>query len=116
MPPASRERQTGYCTLGPQISYDREQWQSQWPDVDGWMLNQLRQSPLNVQEEANADIVIVPVLLEIGDLSNPNDLLRAIQVCQCIQVRFRIAVNRASGPDRKPWPASGLPFPPVLQM
>ena len=86
MPPAVRLRQAGYCTLGPQISYDREQWQSQWQDIDGWMLNQLRQSPLNVNEEANADIVIVPVLLRIGTPSNPIDLLTDIQVCQCFRV------------------------------
>ena len=77
---ASRPRHFGYFSLGQQINYEREQWASSWPEVDGWMLNQLRQSPLSVVEEADADIVIVPVFLRVGKPTNPNDPFTALQV------------------------------------
>ncbi|KAK9833835.1 hypothetical protein WJX74_007296 [Apatococcus lobatus] len=77
--PASRPRQFGYQALGPQIDYQREQWASSWPDVDGWVLNQLRQSPLNVMAEADADIVIIPVVLRVGKPADPNDPHTAVQ-------------------------------------
>lgn len=62
------DRAYGYRSLGGMVSAVEEQWDSHWPDIDLWLLNQLRISPLRVQSEEDADIVIVPAILAIHDI------------------------------------------------
>ena len=65
----SRDRAYGYQSLGRLISAEDQHWDSSWTEVDLWLLNQLRISPLRVEDESAADIVIVPAIFEIHGIA-----------------------------------------------
>lgn len=63
------DRAYGYQSMGPLLSTEDEMWDSIWPEVDLWLLNQLRISPLRVQNEEAADVVIVPAIFAINNMT-----------------------------------------------
>ena len=63
------DRAYGLQSLGGLLSAERELWDSNWAETDLWILNQLRISKLRVQDEDAADIVIVPAIFAVNDMT-----------------------------------------------